>query len=345
MPDQQIKITSDYQYHAFLNQIRSEIQSSRTRAALAVNSELIYHYWRLGKEIGQKFEEQGWGTKIIDKLAHDLDQKGYSPRNLRYMRAFAQAWPVEEILQQVVAKLPWGHNVRLLEYCKSGTEREWYARKALEHGWSRDILALQIENGLYLRQGKAETNFSHTLPPSQSDLARQLLKDPYNFEFLDLTEEAQERDVHQGLLEHIREFLIEMGSGFAFLGSNYHLEVAGKDYYLDLLFYHVKLHCYIVIDLKATEFRPEYVGKMNFYLAAVDSEVKDAEDKPSIGIILCKDRNKVEAEYALRGVSTPIGVAAFDLTKALPEQLKGSLPTIEELEAELESTRAEESQA
>lgn len=193
-----------------------------------------------------------------------------------------------------------------------------------------------------MRQGKAETNFSTTLPPSQSDLARQLLKDPYNFEFLDLREEAQERDVQQGLLEHIREFLIEMGSGFAFLGSNYHLEVAGKDYYLDLLFYHVKLHCYIVIDLKATDFRPEYIGKMNFYLAAVDAEVKAAEDKPSIGIVLCKDRNKVEAEYALRGVSTPIGIAAFDLTKALPEQLKGSLPTIEELEAELENTSSQE---
>ena len=261
MTDQLITTSNDY--NQFVSQLRSEIQSSRTRAALAVNSELIHHYWRIGKEISQKFERQDWGTKIIDRLAADLNQKGYSPRNSRYMRAFTEAWPVEEILQQVVAKLPWGHNVRLLESCKDPTERTWYARKALEHGWRRDILALQIENGLYLRQGKAETNFSNTLPPSQSDLARLLLKDPYNFEFLDLTEAAQERDVQQGLLEHIREFLIEMGSGFAFLGSNYHLEVAGKDYYLDLLFYHVKLHCHIVIELKATEFRPEYVGKMN----------------------------------------------------------------------------------
>lgn len=187
MSEEQIKITGNLHYQTFLNRIRSEIQSSRTRAALALNSELIQHYWRIGQEIAQKFEEQGWGTKIVDKLAADLNQKGYSPRNLRYMRAFAQAWSVEEILQQVVAKLPWGHNVRLLDGCKDPTEREWYARKALVNGWSRDILTLQIESGLYLRQGKAETNFTTTLPPFQSDLARQLLKDPYNFEFLDLS--------------------------------------------------------------------------------------------------------------------------------------------------------------
>ncbi len=331
--DQSLISSKDYQ--EFLTAIKNQIQTARIRAALAVNSELILHYWQLGKDIAQKFEEQGWGAKIIDRIAADLNMKGYSPRNLRYMRSFAEAWPDKQILQAVPAKITWYHNCTLLDKVKSSEEREWYIRKTIEHGWSRDILVLQIENGAYQRQGKADTNFTRTLPPPQSDLARQMLKDPYNFNFLDLGDEAQEREVERGLTEHIREFLIELGSGFAFMGSQYHIEVRGKDYYIDLMFYHVKLRCYVVIDLKATEFKPEYVGKMNFYLSAIDDLLRHSDDQPSIGMILCKTKDSFEAEYALRDINKPIGIAGFQLTKALPENLKGSLPTIEELEAHL----------
>lgn len=326
-------------YQEFLSGLKEQIRAAKVRAALSVNSELIKLYWQLGKQISQKFTEQGWGAKVVDRLAKDLGMKGYSPRNLRYMRAFAEAWPDELILQQAVAKIPWGHNVRILDYIKDPTEREWYVRKTIEYGWSRDILEMQIKGKLFERQGKGSSNFSRTLPPPQSDLAVQLLKDPYNFEFLDLHDKAQEREVERGLVEHVREFLMELGAGFAFMGSQYHLVVSENDYYLDLLFYHVKLRCYVVIDLKATPFEPEYVGKMNFYLSAVDDLLRHPDDKPSIGIILCKTKNSVAVDYALRGVNTPIGVADYELalTKSLPEQLKGDLPTIEELEAELQN--------
>jgi predicted nuclease of restriction endonuclease-like (RecB) superfamily len=303
-------------------------------------------YWQIGQNILIKQKQNSWGAKIIDKLSQDLqranlEMSGLSPRNLQYMRAFAEAWPDELFVQEHLTQITWYHNITLIEKLTSKEERLWYADKAVEHGWSRNILVLQIENKLYQRQGGASTNFSRTLPPPQSDLAHQLLKDPYNFDFLNLGKEAQEREIERSLLGHIREFLIELGSGFAFVGNQYHLEVAGKDYYLDLLFYHLKLRCYVVIDLKAAEFRPEDVGKMNFYLSAVDDLLRHADDKPSIGLILAKSKNKIEAEYALRNINTPIGISEFQLTKALPEKLKGSLPTIEELEAELESSSEE----
>jgi len=262
---------------------------------------------------------------------------GLSRTNLlyMYMRAFAETWPDEAIVQQVVGQIPWGHNVRLLELVKDAEQRLWYIRAAIQHGWSRNVLVLQIESGLFRRQGKAVTNFSATLPAPQSDLAQQLIKDPYNFDFLTLTTEAQERDLERGLLEHLRQFLLELGTGFAFVGSQVPLEVGGEDFKLDLLFYHLKLRCFCVIDLKMTPFKPEYAGKMNFYLAAVDDMLRHSDDQPSIGLILCKTKNRIIAEYALRNTATPMGISEFRHLETVPEQLKGTLPTIEEIEAEL----------
>ena len=311
------------------------------RASLAVNRELVLLYWGIGREILSRQNEEGWGSKIIDLLGKDLRQEfpgiqGFSVRNLKYMRALAEAWPDEAIVQQAVAQLPWGHNVRLLDKVTSPEERLWYIRQTIQHGWSRNVLELQIESGLYKRQGKATTNFQATLPLPQSDLAQQLTKDPYNFDFLTLTNDAQERDLERGLLQHLRQFLIELGTGFAFVGSQVPLEVGGEDFKIDLLFYHLKLRCFCVIDLKMTPFKPEYAGKMNFYLAAVDDLLRHPDDKPSIGLILCKTKNRIIAEYALRNTSTPMGVSEFRHLEEIPESLiKGGLPTIEQIEAEL----------
>lgn len=327
-------------YADWLSELKSRIQNARLRAALAVNAELVRLYWEIGCDILARQQAQGWGAKVIDRLADDLrrefqDMKGFSPRNLKYMRAFAEAWPDEQFVQQVVAQLPWGHNVRILDYLKSAEEREWYARKAFEHGWSRNILVMQIESHLYQRQGKAITNFSATLPPPQSDLAHQTLKDPYLFDFLGLGDEAQEREVERALTAHITRFLLELGAGFSYVGRQVHLEVADEDFYLDLLFYHLKLRCYVVIELKATDFKPEYAGKMNFYLSAVDDLLRHPGDEPSIGLILCKNKKRLIVEYALRDSNKPIGVSEYLLTEILPCELEGSLPTIEQLEAEL----------
>jgi predicted nuclease of restriction endonuclease-like (RecB) superfamily len=255
------------------------------------------------------------------------------------MRALAEAWPDKAIVQQAVAQIPWGHNVRLLDLVKNAEERQWYIEQAIMNGWSRNVLVIQIESSLCRRQGKALTNFQATLPAPQSDLAQQLIKDPYNFDFLTLTKEARERDLERGLLEHLRQFLIELGVGFAFVGSQVPLEVGGEEFKLDLLFYHLKLRCFVVIDLKMTPFKPEYAGKMNFYLAAVDDRLRHPDDQPSIGLVLCKAKNRIIAEYALRNVATPIGISEFRHLEQLPEQLKGTLPTIEEIEAELGKPR------
>jgi predicted nuclease of restriction endonuclease-like (RecB) superfamily len=259
---------------------------------------------------------------------------GLSARNLKYMRAFAEAWPDRQFVQQVVALLPWGHNVRLLDAVKNPAERVWYARQAIEHGWSRNVLLHQIESGLFSRQGSALTNFARTLPASQSDLAQQLLKDPYSFDFLSLGPDMLERDLERGLIEHLRSLILELGKGFAFVGSQYNLEVAGQDYYLDLLFYHLRLRCYVVIELKIEEFKPEFAGKMNFYLAAVDDLLRHKDDQPTIGIILCKGRNQIIVEYALRDLSKPMGVAQYKLSEALPDRLREELPATEELAGE-----------
>lgn len=327
-------------YAAFLDELKTRINDARLRASLAVNKELVLLYWSIGRDILAKQRDEGWGSQVIGRLARDLGaefpgSKGFSLRNISYMRSFAQAYPDEQFVQQLVAQIPWGHNIRILDHLKKPEEREWYIRKTIENGWSRNVLELQIESRLYERQGKAPTNFSRTLPPPQSDLAQGVLKDRYNFEFLGILEAADERKIERGLVENLKAFLLELGKGFAFLGSQYALEIAGEDYRLDLLFYHVKLRCYVVFELKNGKFKPEYAGKMNFYLSAVDDMLRRPDDKPSIGIILCRTHHEVAVEYALRDVSKPMGISGFRVTQSLPRRLEESLPTIEELSAQI----------
>lgn len=298
----------------------------------------MYHH--IGSEILKRQEQQGWGAKIIDQLSRDLksafpEMKGFSARNLKYMKRFAAEYQDITIVQQAAAQLPWFHIVIILEKSKSTLERDFYVSKAIEHGWSRSILSLQIENNLYTRKGKAITNFKEKLPSPLSDLAESTLKDPYIFDFLSIGDEAQERDVERALIQHMEKFLLELGAGFAFVGRQYHLEIDDQDFYIDLLFYHLILRCFVVIELKDKDFKPEYAGKMNFYLSAVDDLVKHKDDAPSIGLILCKNKNNILAEYTLRDMTKPIGLAEYKLTESLPDDLKTALPTIEELEAEL----------
>jgi predicted nuclease of restriction endonuclease-like (RecB) superfamily len=333
-------ISTSKSYQELLARLKNQIRTAQVRAAVAVNQELVLLYWGIGNEILTRQKEDGWGTRVIERLAKDLrsefpHMQGLSARNLGYMKAFAEAWPDEAILQAPLAKITWYHNLTLLEKVKSSEERLWYAQQTIQNGWSRNVLVIQIESGLFRRQGKAITNFHSTLPAPQSDLAQQLIKDPYNFDFLPLTSQAQERDLERGLLEHLRQFLIELGTGFAFVGSQVPLEVGGEDFKLDLLFYHLKIRCFCVIDLKMTPFKPEYAGKMNFYLSAVDDMLRHPDDQPSIGLILCKTKNRIIAEYALRNTATPMGISEFRHLETLPEQLKGTLPTIEEIESEL----------
>jgi predicted nuclease of restriction endonuclease-like (RecB) superfamily len=327
-------------YEDFLRDLKQRIRTAQVRAVLAVNRELVLLYWQIGRDIVERQDRAGWGAKIIESLSADLraafpEMQGFSPRNLKYMKAFAETWPDLSLVQAALAQITWYHNIALLEKTKSAEERLWYARQTVQNGWSRNVLVLQIESGLYRRQGKAQTNFTATLPAPQSDLAQQVLKDPYNFDFLTLAEDARERELESGLLEHLRRFLLELGVGFAFVGSQYPIEVGGEDFRIDMLFYHLKLRCFVVIDLKMGAFQPEYAGKMNFYLSAVDDLLRHPADQPSIGVVLCKSRNAVVAEYALRDTAKPIGISEFLATVNLPAELKGSLPTVEELEAEL----------
>jgi predicted nuclease of restriction endonuclease-like (RecB) superfamily len=327
-------------YDSFLQELKDRIRSAQVRAALSVNRELVVLYWTIGHDILNRQKDEGWGAKIIDRLSDDLtkafpDMRGFRARNLKYMRAFAEAYPDKEFVQQVVAQLPWGHQVRILDTVKDATQRDWYIRQAVQSGWSRNVLVHQIEGKLYDRQGHALTNFDRTLPSPHSELAQQLIKDPYNFDFLTLGPEVLERDLERSLIQHVRDFILELGKGFAFVGNQYHLEIGGQDYFLDLLFYHLRLRCYIAIDLKIEEFKPEFAGKMNFYLSAMDDLLRQPEDQPSLGLILCKERNRLVVEYALRDMSKPMGVAAYRLTQALPERLQSELPTAEDLVGEL----------
>ncbi|MBT9313241.1 PDDEXK nuclease domain-containing protein [Leptothoe kymatousa] len=334
-------------YRQFLQSLKERIQSAQVKAALAVNQELILLYWQIGRDILDRQQREGWGTKVIDRLAKDLkrdfpDMTGFSARNLKYMRAFADANPDAQLVQQVFSQIPWGHNVRLLDALKDPQERQWYARQTIEHGWSRNVLLMQIEQGLHQQTSTAITNFERTLTPDQSDLAKDLLKDPYNFDFLTLAADAQERDLEKSLLSHIRDFLLELGVGFAFVGSQYPIQVGSKDYAIDLLFYHLKLRCFVVIDLKLGEFEPEFSGKMNFFVSAVDDLLRHRDDQPTIGMILCKSNDATVAEYSLRDVNKPIGVATHRLGRELPADLQGTLPTVEELELQLENAQLPE---
>lgn len=340
------------EYIETLSELKQRIKESQLKAAIAVNKELIHLYWAIGKTIVGKQENSGWGSKIIEKLAKDLQNEfpgieGFSRTNIFRMRAFYREYkivplPVGQIDELkhlgVLTQIPWSHNVILMEKLDSIEDRIWYANKTIEHGWSRDILATWIDSKLHKRAGKAITNFKDTLPAPQSDLAQQALKDPFIFDFLTLHKDHLEKDLEDGLVNHIQKFLIELGQGFAFMGRQYQIYVEGDPYYIDLLFYHVKLRSFVVIEIKARTFKPEDTGKLNFYLSAVDDFLKHPSDNPTIGIVLCKMRNKVKAEYAFRHINRPMGVVEYEtmLTKALPEELKSNLPTIEEIEAELE---------
>ena len=374
-------------YAPLLAELKTRVRATQVRAAVSVNRELIQLYWHIGREILRAQQAEGWGTKVVERLARDLgrefpEMKGFSRSNILYMRAFYAAWsPVEivqqpvgllanseasptagQFLQQAVApivqqpvrqledgppepltRLPWSANLILLHKLKAPATRLWYARQAVANGWSRAVLTVQIESRLHQRSGRAITNFAHTLPPAQSDLAREVLKDPYTFDFLTLGPAAQERDLEQALVDNVQKLLLEMGAGFAFVGRQIHLEVGDEDFYLDLLFYHLRLRCFVVVDLKMQAFEPEFTGKMNFYLSAVDAQMRHPDDAPSIGLLLCKDaKNRLKVEYALRDVKKPIGVAEWQtrLVEALPKKLRGALPSIADIERELNRPRA-----
>ncbi len=342
-------------YGVILHQLKEKIKAAQTRAVLAVNNELLKVYWEIGNVISEQEKESGWGGKVIEKLATDLkmefsNMKGLSPRNLRYMRDFALAYPtflilqqpaailedtnnqLDTILQQAAAKLPWGHHQVLLTKLKTTEERSFYILKTIENGWSRSVLEHQLESGLHKTQGALINNFNKTLPAYQSDLTQQIFKDPYNFDFIMLGEQAKERDLENALTTHVTKVLLELGVGFAFMGRQKRFEAGGREFFIDLLFYHTKLRRHIIIELKIGEFEPEYVSKMNLYLGLADDQLKGEHDGPSIGLILCKTNNKIVAEYALRDTSKPIGIAEYKIAERLPENIKGELPSIEEIE-------------
>lgn len=328
------------EYIDFVDNLKQIVSQARYTAARSVNKELILTYHYIGTGILSKQKQHGWGSKIIQKLSKDLsdafpDMKGFSVANLHNMRRFAEYYSDLEFIQQVAGELPWYHHVILMERVKIHEERLFYIQSAVEYGWSRAVMLHQLELNLYHRQGKAITNFKDKLLSPTSDLAHQILKDPYSFDFLSLGKEAQEREIEKGLITHIEKFLMELGSGFAFVGRQYHLTVSSKDYYIDLLFYHLKLRSFVAIELKAVEFEPEHTGKMNFYLSVIDDVLKHPTDNPSIGIILCKTKDQILAEYALRDVTKPIGLAEYRLTENLPQNIQTELPTIEELEEAL----------
>jgi predicted nuclease of restriction endonuclease-like (RecB) superfamily len=338
-------------YEKFLKSLKQKITAARVHAATAASRVLLALYWNIGREIVYKQEHSGWGDAVIEKLSADIrktfpDMEGYSERNLWRMRAFYRAYEEKlpqsvaeafEFLPQAVAEIPWGHHSLLIEKVKDGKARMWYAHKALEHGWSRDILWHNIDTKLMARQGKALTNFGRVLPQPGSDLAQQVLKDPYMFNFLSSEKEYRERELEQALIDNVEQFLLELGSGFCLVGRQVHLKVGNNDYYVDLLFYHLKLKCFVIVELKAGAFKPEYAGKINFYLSAVDSQMKQPDDNPSIGIILCKNKEAIDVEYALRNIGTPIGVAGWEtkIIKKLPKDLQSSLPSVKEIETEL----------
>jgi predicted nuclease of restriction endonuclease-like (RecB) superfamily len=329
-------------YPAFLHDLKTRIRARQARAMLAANRELIRLYWEIGNAILERQLEAGWGAQVVKQLAKDLrtafpEITGFSVRNLNYMRALAETYSDPEFVQQVVAQLPWGHNIALLEKLKNPHERSWYAEQILHHGWSRNVLVHHLETKLYQRQVVAVKthNFPIALPNPQSDLVEQTLKDPYIFDFLNLAPEAKERDLERGLLEKLRKFMLELGSGFAFMGSQYKLEVSGREYFLDLLFYHYRLRCLVVIELKMGEFEPEFAGKMNFYLSALDAQVKHPDDRASVGIILCRSKDKLTAEYALRDLSKPVGISTYRTGELPPEY--HDFPSLETLQALLET--------
>ena len=338
-----MSIEKSNEYKELISGIKFQIKNSRQKALLAVNEQLLILYWNIGNIILEYQDKSGWGAKVVDSIAKEIklefqDLKGFSPRNLKYMRKFALEYKNLEFVQQVVAQIPWSHNVVLMDRIVDVNKRIWYMNKVVENGWSRNVLINQIESNLFERQDSAEktANFMEKLDAPNNKLALDTLKDPYIFDFITMTEEMNERDIENQLVKKVTKLLLELGSGFAFIGNQYKLSIGGDDYYLDLLFYNLKLRCYVVIELKTGKFKPEYAGKLNFYLSAVDDILKSEIDNPSIGIILCKEKNKLVAEYSLKDMTKPIGVSEYKLLEQIPEELKGTLPTIEEIEDTLE---------
>lgn len=339
------EITTTKDYMLMFNDIKKDIQTSRVRAALSINKELTMLYWRIGKEILKRKKDLGWGSEVVKNLSQDLkhtfpDMKGFSARNLVYMQTFASEYQDGEFTQQLAAQIPWGHNQVILDKLKETELRKWYIEKTIENGWSRNVLVMQIESAAHLRLGKAQTNFKDTLPKTSSDLAQQLMKNEYNFEFLGLGSDALEKDIEKGLMAHIQKFLLEIGTGFAFLGSQYKLNVGGDDFYIDMLFYHTRLRCYFVIELKAGKFQPEYTGKLGFYVTAVNRQLKHESDQPTIGILLCKQANKLVVEYALQENKQPLGVASY--TSGLPEEYQKLIPSQEQFQHLLDTLPEDE---
>ncbi len=352
-----MKNVFDQEYKNWLREIKEKIKGAQIRAALSANREVILFYWDLGESINRKIKENAWGDKVIEQLSKDLssefpDVTGFSRRNLYYIKKFYEyflgfskkeeivhqsgAQTVGPIVPHIARQFPWSHIKINHDKIKDHSEALFYINQTIENGWGRDVLALQIKSNLFKRSGKAVTNFKNTLPEPMSDLAQQTIKDPYRFNFMTMTRPYIERDIENQLTDNISKFLLELGKGFAFVGRQYHLEVGESDYYIDLLFYHIKLKCYVVIELKNTKFIPEYAGKLNFYLSAVDSYVKEQNDNPTIGILLCRDKNNIEAEFSLRDIGKPMGVSEFEILEKLPQNLRSSLPTIEEIEAGLQ---------
>ncbi len=335
-------LPADEHYTNFLNDIKARLKAAQLRAALAVNSELVKFYWQLGVDLIEKQKTHQWGDHFLQQFSQDMqhafpEMRGFSKRNLEYMRQFALVYP-NEFAKQPVSQLPWGHIVRLIQMVKQADIRHWYAEQATKNGWSRSVLEMQIESNLYERQGinsKKISNYHEHLPITQSDLANEMLKDPYHFDFLTIQEPAHERAIENALVAHMRDFLLELGQGFAFVGSQVPLTFDDQEFFVDLLFYHLNLRAFVVIELKAGGFKPEHTGQLSFYLAAVDDLLRKKGDQQTIGILLCKSKNKIVAEYALRNIKAPIGVSEYTLSKALPKELKTSLPTIEEIEAQL----------
>jgi len=362
-------------YPAMLAEIKTRIRTAQVKAVMSANREMILLYWDIGRMIAERQKSEGWGAAVIPRLAGDIrnelpEVKGFSERNIKRMLAFAREYPslgvivpqavaqlqspagqddrevpqavaqlpkatAEVILPKLATRIPWGHNVVLIEKVKDLSARAWYMQQTIEQGWSRNVLTDMIQSRAHERQGAAVTNFAERLPPEQSDLAQQTLKDPYIFDFLTLEEPFHERELETSLVRHLEKFLVELGQGFAFVGRQFHLDVGEDDFYVDLLFYHLRLRCFVVIDLKRGAFKPEYAGKMNFYLGVVDDRMRHEHDAPSIGLILCQEKKRIVAEYALRGVRKAIGVSEYQLTRALPRELKSSLPSVEDIEREL----------
>jgi len=342
------ELIADTVYQAWLKRLKTQFQQTQYRAVSQLNHTLLGFYWHLGEEIVKKQKSSQWGDGFLKQLSLDLvsefpDMKGFSKRNLELIRQWYLFWKQDDqITKQLVSQIqniPWGHNLKIISKCKSIAEASYYVENTIKHGWSRNVLVHQIESNLYHREGQAITNFEQALAPLQSDLAHQSLKDPYIFDFLSLSSDYNEHQLEQALTEHVTEFLLELGAGFAYMGKQVNLQVGERDFFIDLLFYHTQLHCYVIVELKTGDFEPEHAGKLNFYIKAVDELLKKPEDAPTIGLLLCKNKDKLVAEYALSSIGNPMGISEYKLTHKLPDSLRDALPSVESIEIGLSSER------